>query len=595
MQQICNFAIIAHIDHGKSTLADRFIQLCDGLSTRHMVDQVLDSLDIERERGITIKAQAVSLQYRSNALTYQLNIIDTPGHVDFGYEVSRSLAACEAALLVVDAAQGVEARSVANCYAAIDQGLEIIPVLNKIDLPAADPEGVKREIEDIIGIDASTAVAISAKTGQGVERLLKHIVAQVPAPRGCSGSALRALVVDSWFNNYVGVVVLVRVFDGRIVTGEKIQLMSTGVVHTVEEVGIFTPVRRKQATLEAGQVGFVIAGIKDIHAMRVGDTLTSARTPAVATLPGFEAVKPRVFAGIFPLSVDQHPALREALGRLSLNDASLHYAAESSQALGLGFRCGFLGVLHMDIVRERLEREYGLRLIVTAPTVRYRVVMRSGEKVEVHNPSGFPPAGEIAAVYEPTIEASILLPKNYLGSVMQMCIEKRGHQKRMRYTGKQVAIEFQMPLNEVIFNFFDRLNSMTRGYASFDYRLSQYQAAALVRLDVLINGDTVDALATVAHRDKVFGLGRELVEKMQGLIPRQLFDVAIQAAVGGRIVSRATVKALRKNVTAKCYGGDVTRKRKLLEKQKAGKKRMKRLGRIDVPHEAFLSLLKVQQ
>lgn len=594
MQHIRNFAIVAHIDHGKSTLADRFIQLCNGLSERRMEAQVLDSMDIERERGITIKAQAVSLRYQQKKQEYQLNIIDTPGHVDFSYEVSRSLAACEAALLVVDAAQGVEAQSVANCYAAIDQGLEIIPVLNKIDLPAAAPECVKREIEDIIGIDASVAIAISAKTGQGVSRLLENIVAQVPAPRGRADSSLRALVIDSWFDNYVGVVALVRVFDGCLASGKKVQLMSTGDVYSVEAVGIFTPVRCQRKTLETGEVGFVIAGVKDIHAMRVGDTLTSARVPAEVALPGFEAIKPRVFAGIFPVSTGQHALLRTALGKLSLNDASLHYAAESSQALGLGFRCGFLGVLHMEVVQERLEREYGLNLVVTAPTVRYRVVMRTGEEVNVHNPSEFPSGGELSAVYEPTMEVSILLPQDCLGSVIQLCISKRGQHQRIQYAGRQVSVRFQLPLNEVVFNFFDRLNSITRGYASFDYRLAKYQAASLVRLDILINGTRVDALATVVHRDKARTMGKALVEKMQELIPRQMFDVAIQAAAGSRIVSRTTVKALRKNVTAKCYGGDITRKRKLLEKQKAGKKRMKRLGRVDVPKEAFLSFLKVQ-
>ncbi len=595
MQHIRNFAIIAHIDHGKSTLADRFIQLCNGLSERRMESQVLDSMDIERERGITIKAQSVSLRYQKDGQEYQFNIIDTPGHVDFGYEVSRSLSACEAALLVVDAVQGVEAQSVANCYAAIDQGLEIISVLNKTDLPAADPERVKREIENIIGIDASAAVAISAKTGAGVSQLLENIVTQVPFPRGSIDQPLRALIIDSWFDNYIGIVALVRVFDGRIISGEKIQLISSGEVYAAEAVGIFTPDRLEKQVLETGEVGFVITGVKDIHAMRVGDTLTSATVPAQIPLPGFKAVKPRVFAGVFPTDVNQYASLRDALDKLSLNDASLHYMPESSQTLGLGFRCGFLGILHMEIIRERLEREYGLSLITTAPTVVYRVVTRSGEEVEVHSPSDFPAAGVLAEVYEPMIEASILLPKDYLGSVIQLCISKRGQQKKIRYTGRQVAIEFELPLNEVVFDFFDRLNSVTRGYASFDYRLSDYQSASLVKLDILINGDTVDALAAVIHRDKVHALGRDLVEKMKDLIPRQMFDVAIQAAIGSQVVSRATVKALRKNVTAKCYGGDVTRKRKLLEKQKAGKKRMKRLGKVDVPQEAFLSMLKVQQ
>ena len=596
LDRIRNFSVIAHIDHGKSTLADRFIQICGGLSERRMSEQVLDSMDIERERGITIKAQSVALDYHANdGRDYALNLIDTPGHVDFSYEVSRSLSACEGALLVVDASQGVEAQSIANCYTAIEQGLEVLPVLNKIDLQAADPERVKREIEDIIGLDASKAVAVSAKTGEGVAELLRVLVSQVPPPRGDPEKPLKALVVDSWFDVYVGVVSLVRIMDGRLRRKERVLFMAAGEVHQVETLGVFTPERVERETLEAGEVGFVVAGVKNLHAARVGDTITEAARPAAAALPGFRRVKPRVFAGIFPASADDYRLLRDALDKLSLNDASLAYEPETSVALGFGFRCGFLGMLHLEIIQERLRREYQLEIVVTAPTVTYRVLTRNGETVEVHNPAQLPPSGEIAEILEPVARVSVLTPSDYVGDVIGLCMEKRGVRRKLQYVGKQAALEFDLPLGEIVLDFFDRLKSTTRGYASFDYQLSDYQPAALQKLDVLINGDRVDALSVIVHRQNAQSLGRALVERMQELIPRQMFDVAVQAALGSRIIARTTVKALRKNVTAKCYGGDVTRKRKLLEKQKAGKRRMKQVGKVQVPQEAFLAALTVKR
>ncbi|MGU9978197.1 MAG: translation elongation factor 4 [Candidatus Oxydemutatoraceae bacterium WSBS_2016_MAG_OTU14] len=592
-EHIRNFSIIAHIDHGKSTLADRFIQTCGGLSEKRMTEQVLDSLEIERERGITVKAQAVTLQYSNDQGKYQFNIIDTPGHVDFGYEVSRSLAACEGAILIVDATQGVEAQSVANCYAALDHGLEIIPVINKIDLPAADVEQTRRQIEDIIGIDASDALVTSGKTGQGVRELLDAIAKRIPSPKGNAQTPLKALLIDSWFNNYLGVVALVRVFDGCLTVHDKVLMMASETTHEIESLAVMTPDQVAKDSLKTGEIGIVITANKDISAMRVGDTMTHIHHAATSALPGFEKVNPRVFAGIFPTNSDQYRFLREALDRLSLNDASLEYQPESSHALGLGFRCGFLGILHMEIIQERLEREYNLDLITTAPTVVYRVEFSNGEKVHIHNPSDFPESFRNCVVYEPMIIASLLLPQNYLGRIIDLCIRRRGVQKKIQYIGKQVAIEFLLPLNEVVFDFFDQLKSLTRGYASFEYRVIDYQAATLSKLDILINGDKVDALAMIVSKDKIFNIGKNLVERMQKLIPRQMFDVAIQAAIGSHIVARSTVKALRKNVTAKCYGGDITRKKKLLEKQKKGKKRMKRLGKIEVPQEAFLSILKV--
>ena len=592
---IRNFSIIAHIDHGKSTLADRFIQMCGGLSEERMVEQVLDSLEIERERGITVKAQAVRLWHHHANQKYQFNIIDTPGHVDFGYEVSRSLAACEGALLIVDATQGVEAQSVANCYAALDGGLEIVPVINKIDLPAADIERTQHEIEDIIGIDAANALITSGKTGQGVPELLDAIIERIPPPSCAADVPLKALLIDSWFNNYVGVVALVRIVEGHLALHDKIVMMASGTTHTVEKIGVMTPKQIETDSLASGEIGFIITANKSIHAMRVGDTITHATRRAAAPLPGFKKVKPRVFAGIFPTHSSQYHFLREALDRLSLNDASLEYQAESSQALGSGFRCGFLGILHMEIVQERLEREYGLSLITTAPTVVYRLVHRDGKQQYIHNPAEFPSHTKAYDIYEPMIYASIFLPQQYLGRVIELCIQRRGVQKKVHYTNQQVSLEFLLPLNEVVFDFFDRLKSLTHGYASFDYRMADYQMATLTRLDILINGDKVDALAMIAQKDKAFTIGKDLVERMQSLIPRQMFEVAIQAAIGSHIVARSTVKALRKNVTAKCYGGDVTRKRKLLEKQKAGKKRMKKLGRIEVPQEAFLAMLKISK
>ncbi|RUQ40275.1 MAG: elongation factor 4 [Candidatus Competibacteraceae bacterium] len=596
MDHIRNFSIIAHIDHGKSTLADRFIQICGGLSAREMAEQVLDSMDLERERGITIKAQSVSLRYPArDGCTYQLNIIDTPGHVDFSYEVSRSLAACEGALLVVDAAQGVEAQSVANCYTAIEQGLDVLPVLNKIDLPSAEPERVANEIGDIIGLDASQAVRVSAKTGLGVEDLLEAIVAHIPAPKGQPDGPLKALIIDSWFDNFVGVISLVRVVDGRIVPKQKIQVMSTGRSFQVESVGIFTPKRSDRPALEAGEVGYVIAGIKDIDGAPVGDTFTSTDRPAAQALPGFQKVQPRVFAGLFPVDSDDFGNLREALQKLRLNDASLFFEPETSQAMGFGFRCGFLGLLHMEIVQERLEREYNLDLITTAPTVVYEVLTTAQELLKIDNPAKLPPANEIAEVREPIIVAHILTPQDYLGSIITLCIEKRGVQRGLHYAGGQVQLSFEMPMSEVVMDFFDRLKSVSRGFASFEYSFERFQVAPLVKLDVLINGERVDSLSAIVHRDQAQYRGRELTVKLKELIPQQMFEVAIQAAIGSQIIARTTVKALRKNVLAKCYGGDITRKRKLLEKQKAGKRRMKQVGKVEIPQEAFLAVLQVDK
>ncbi len=594
MKHIRNFSIIAHIDHGKSTLADRFIQICGGLSEREMEEQVLDSMDIERERGITIKAQSVSLDYKArDGETYRLNLIDTPGHVDFSYEVSRSLAACEGALLVVDAAQGVEAQSVANCYTAIEQGLEVVPVLNKIDLPSAEPERVINEIEEIIGIEAQDAVRASAKTGEGVEDVLETIVARIPPPEGDAGAPLQALIIDSWFDNYVGVISLVRVVQGTLKAGQKMQVMSTGRSYLVDSVGIFTPKRQETGELRAGDVGFVIAGIKEIDGAPVGDTLTLADRPAAEPLPGFQKVQPRVFAGLYPVSSDDYEDLREALQKLRLNDAALHFEPETSQALGFGFRCGFLGMLHMEIVQERLEREYDLDLVTTAPTVVYEVLTTKGEVIRIDNPSELPPVNQIQEIREPIILANILVPQDYLGAVMGLCIEKRGVQKNIQYLGNQVSVNFELPLSEVVLDFFDRLKSVSRGYASFDYQFLRFQPADLIKLDILINGERVDALSLIVHRDQAQSRGRELASTMKELIPRQMYDVAIQAAIGSHIIARTNVKALRKNVTAKCYGGDVTRKRKLLEKQKAGKKRMKQFGKVEIPQSAFLAVLQV--
>ncbi|MDJ0711996.1 MAG: translation elongation factor 4 [Woeseiaceae bacterium] len=594
MKHIRNFSIIAHIDHGKSTLADRFIHLCGGLTEREMAEQVLDSMDLERERGITIKAQSVSLDYAAeNGETYQLNFIDTPGHVDFSYEVSRSLAACEGALLVVDAAQGVEAQSVANCITAIDQGLEVLPVLNKIDLPAADPDKVVAEIEDIIGIDAQDAVRVSAKTGSGIPALLEQLIEIIPSPEGDPDEPLQALIIDSWFDNYVGVVSLVRVVNGSLKKRSKITVMSTGTSYNADRVGVFTPKMEDRDELRTGEVGFVIAGIKDIYGAPVGDTLTNTRAPCAEALPGFKQVQPRVFAGLFPISSDDYESFREALQKLRLNDAALHFEPETSAALGFGFRCGFLGMLHMEIVQERLEREYDLELITTAPTVVFEVENTAGEVMQVDNPSKLPPSNEVAELREPIIAANILVPEAYVGAVIKLCVEKRGVQTQMRYLGGQVSLEYELPLAEVVLDFFDRLKSVSRGFASFDYHFVRFEPAQLVRLDVLINSDRVDALSVIVHKENVRTRGRELVEKMRELIPRQMFDVAIQAAVGSQIIARSNVKALRKNVTAKCYGGDVSRKRKLLEKQKAGKKRMKQVGSVEIPQEAFLAVLRV--
>ena len=591
---IRNFSIIAHIDHGKSTLADRFIQMCGGLSEREMEAQVLDSMDLERERGITIKAHSVTLYYKArDGKTYQLNFIDTPGHVDFTYEVSRSLAACEGALLVVDAGQGVEAQSVANCYTAIEQGLEVMPVLNKMDLPQADPDKVKDEIEHIIGIDATDAVACSAKSGMGVDEVLERLVEVIPPPEGDIDAPLQALIIDSWFDNYLGIVSLVRVKHGRVKKGDKILVKSTGKVHQVDSVGVFTPKHTETKDLKAGEVGFIIAGIKDIQGAPVGDTLTLSSTPDVEMLPGFQRIKPQVYAGLFPVSSDDFEDFRDALEKLTLNDAALQYEPESSDALGFGFRIGFLGMLHMEIIQERLEREYNLDLITTAPTVVFEVELKSGEVVYVDNPSRLPDQASILDMREPIVKANILVPQEHLGNVINLCIEKRGVQRDMQFLSSQVQVSYDLPMNEVVLDFFDRLKSCSRGYASLDYSFDRFQSANLVRLDVLINGDKVDALALIVHRDRANHKGRVLTEKMKELIPRQMFDVAIQAAVGGQIVARTTVKALRKNVLAKCYGGDVSRKKKLLEKQKAGKKRMKQVGNVEIPQEAFLAVLRV--
>ena len=596
LEHIRNFSIIAHIDHGKSTIADRFIQLCGGLSDREMQEQVLDSLDIERERGITIKAQSVMLDYKAeDGITYHLNFIDTPGHVDFTYEVSRSLAACEGALLVVDAAQGVEAQSVANCYTAIDQGLEVLPILNKMDLPQAEPDRVKLEIEEIIGIDAEDAVLASAKSGEGIKDIIERIIHDVPPPTGDVAGKLQALIIDSWFDNYLGVISLVRVRQGVLKKGDKIITKSTGKVHVVDNVGIFTPKRVVKNEISAGEVGFVEASIKEIRGAPVGDTITHASTPDVPSLPGFKKVQAQVYAGLFPVSSDDFDNFRDALEKLTLNDAALSYEPENSDALGVGFRCGFLGMLHMEIVQERLEREYDLDLITSAPTVVYEVLTSRGDVIKVESPSRLPPANNIEEMREPIVEANILVPQEHVGNVLSLCVEKRGVQKDMQFVGQQVSIKYELPMNEVVLDFFDRLKSVSRGYASLDYHFVRFQPANLVRLDVLINGDTVDALALIVHRDHAHSKGRLLTEKMKELIPRQLYDVAVQAAIGGQIIARTTVKALRKNVTAKCYGGDVTRKKKLLEKQKAGKKRMKQVGNVEVPQEAFLAILKVDK
>jgi GTP-binding protein LepA len=595
-KNIRNFSIIAHIDHGKSTLADRFIQICGGLSDREMEAQVLDSMDLERERGITIKAQSVTLDYKaSDGVTYQLNFIDTPGHVDFSYEVSRSLAACEGALLVVDAAQGVEAQSVANCYTAIEQGLEVVPVLNKIDLPSAEPERVMEEIENVIGIPADEALKISAKTGIGVEAVLDQLIQKIPPPAGDENAPLQALIIDSWFDNYLGVVSLVRIVNGNLRKKQKITVMSTGKSFLVEKLGVYTPKQLEKQQLHTGEVGFIVAGIKDIFGAPVGDTITATDNPATEALPGFEKVQPRVFAGLYPVSSDDFGAMREALDKLRLNDSALNYEPETSQALGFGFRCGFLGMLHMEIVQERLEREYNIDLITTAPTVIYEVETHGGEIVMVDNPAKLPDVGTIIEVREPIILANILVPQAYLGNVINLCIEKRGVQKNMQYAGSQVSLSYELPMSEVVLDFFDRLKSVSRGYASFDYEFLRFEPAPLVKLDVLINGDKVDALSIIVHRDLSQNRGRDLVEKMKDLIPRQMYEVAIQAAIGAKVIARSTVKAMRKNVTAKCYGGDITRKKKLLEKQKAGKKRMKQVGSIEIPQEAFLAVLQVNK
>jgi GTP-binding protein LepA len=594
MQNVRNFSIIAHIDHGKSTLADRFIQRCGGLSEREMGEQVLDSMDLERERGITIKAQTAALTYTGrDGRTYELHLIDTPGHVDFAYEVSRSLAACEGALLVVDASQGVEAQTVANCYTAIEQGVEVVPVLNKIDLPVAEPERVIAEIEDIIGIDASDAVRVSAKTGEGVDDVLEAVIARIPPPQGDPEAPLQALVIDSWFDNYVGVVMLVRLMQGTLKPKDRILLMATGAAYTCEQVGVFTPKAVARDELEAGDVGFVVAGIKELKGARVGDTVTLAARPAKEPLPGFKEVKPQVFAGLYPVEANQYEALRDALEKLQLNDASLRYEPEVSQALGFGFRCGFLGLLHMDIVQERLEREYDMDLITTAPTVVYQVLLRDGTVTDIENPAKLPDLSRVEEIREPIITTTILMPQEYVGPVLTLCTEKRGVQKNMQYVGRQVMLIYELPLAEVVMDFFDRLKSVSRGYASLDYEFKEFRATDVVKLDILINGERVDALSVMVHRTNAQYRGREVVAKMRKLIPRQMFDVAIQAAIGAQIIARESVKALRKNVLAKCYGGDVTRKRKLLEKQKAGKKRMKAVGSVEIPQEAFLAILRV--
>ncbi len=596
LKHIRNFSIIAHIDHGKSTLADRFIQICGGLSAREMSAQVLDSMDIEKERGITIKAQSVTLDFKAkDGETYQLNFIDTPGHVDFSYEVSRSLAACEGALLVVDAAQGVEAQSVANCYTAIEQGLEVVPVLNKIDLPSAEPERVQAEIEEVIGIPADEALMISAKTGLGVQDVLEQLVLKVPPPQGNTDGPLQALIIDSWFDSYLGVVSLVRIMHGSIRRKQKITIMSTGKSFIAEKVGVFTPKRLEKDILNTGEVGYVVAGIKDIFGAPVGDTITWTDNPATEQLTGFQRVQPRVFAGLYPVSSDHYEDLREALNKLNLNDASLHFEPETSQALGFGFRCGFLGMLHMEIVQERLEREYDVDLITTAPTVIYEVITQNDQVLMIDNPAKLPDMGTVKEIREPIIRANILVPQAYLGGVITLCIEKRGVQKDMQYVGRQVSLHYEMPLSEVVLDFFDRLKSVSRGFASFDYEFLRFQPAELVKLDVLINAEKVDALSIIVHRDLSHNRGRDLVEKMKDLIPRQMYEVAIQAAIGSKVIARSTVKAMRKNVIAKCYGGDISRKKKLLEKQKAGKKRMKQVGNIEIPQEAFLAVLQLNK
>lgn len=596
MKNIRNFSIIAHIDHGKSTLADRIIQLCGGLSDREMEAQVLDSMDLERERGITIKAQTAALNYKArDGQIYNLNLIDTPGHVDFSYEVSRSLSACEGALLVVDASQGVEAQTVANCYTALDLNVEVVPVLNKIDLPSADPDNARSEIEDVIGIEATDAVLCSAKTGQGVEDILEAIIARVPPPQGDPDAPLQALIIDSWFDNYVGVVMLVRIKNGTLRPKEKIRLMATGSEYLVENVGVFSPRSQSKESLSAGQVGFVIAGIKELKAAKVGDTITLASRPASEPLPGFKEVQPQVFAGLFPIEANQYDALRDSLEKLKLNDASLQYEPEVSQALGFGFRCGFLGLLHMEIVQERLEREFGMDLITTAPTVVYEVVLKNGDVLKVDNPSKMPDPGRIEEIREPIVTVNLYMPQEYVGPVMTLCNQKRGIQMDMHYHGKQVRLTYELPMAEIVLDFFDRMKSISRGYASMEYEFKEYRASDVVKVDMLINGDKVDALAIIVHRANSQFRGRAVAAKMRELIPRQMFDVAIQAAIGSTIISRENVKALRKNVLAKCYGGDITRKRKLLEKQKAGKKRMKQVGSVEVPQEAFLAILQVDE
>ncbi len=593
---IRNFSIIAHIDHGKSTLADRFIQFCGGLSDREMSAQVLDSMDIERERGITIKAQSVTLNYTAkDGKTYLLNFIDTPGHVDFSYEVSRSLAACEGALLVVDAAQGVEAQTVAVCYTAIDQSLEVLPVLNKIDLPQADPDSVVEEIEDIIGIDATEAIHVSAKTGIGVQDVLEAIVTSIPAPTGDVNAPLEALIIDSWFDSYLGVISLVRIVNGTLNKGQKMRVMSTGRSHDVDQIGTFTPKRTPCDSLHAGEVGYVVAGIKDIHGAPVGDTLTLEKNQTSKPLPGFQRVKPQVYAGLFPIHSDEFEAFRDALAKLSLNDASLFYEPESSDALGFGFRCGFLGMLHMEIIQERLEREYNLDLISTAPTVVYKIITTKGETLMIDNPSRLPPTQQIDQLLEPIVRANVLVPEKYLGPIISLCVERRGVQVNMTYSGRQISVTYDLPMSEVVSDFFDRIKSASRGYASLDYNFLRFEDANLVRMDVLINSEKVDALAVIVHRDNAQARGRSLTERMREIIPRQMFDVAIQAAIGNQIIARQTVKALRKNVTAKCYGGDISRKKKLLEKQKAGKKRMKQIGHVEIPQEAFMAVFRSDQ
>ncbi|NMG44205.1 elongation factor 4 [Aromatoleum toluvorans] len=596
MQHIRNFSIIAHIDHGKSTLADRLIHYCGGLSDREMEEQVLDSMDLERERGITIKAQTAALQYKAkDGQVYNLNLIDTPGHVDFSYEVSRSLSACEGALLVVDASQGVEAQTVANCYTAIEQEVEVVPVLNKIDLPAADPDNARQEIEDVIGVDASEAVLCSAKTGLGIEDVLETVVRRVPPPKGDPAAPLKALIIDSWFDNYVGVVMLVRVVDGVLRPKDRILLMATGAQYPCDQVGVFTPRSVARSELSAGEVGFIIAGIKELQAAKVGDTVTLASRPAAEPLPGFKEIKPQVFAGLYPVESSEYDQLRDSLEKLRLNDASLQFEPEVSQALGFGFRCGFLGLLHMDIVQERLEREFDMNLITTAPTVVYEVVMNSGEVIHVENPSKLPDLSKIAEIREPIITATIFMPQDYVGPVITLCNLKRGVQVDMRYHGRQVQLIYDLPMNEVVMDFFDKLKSVSRGYASLDYEFKEYRAADLVKLDMMVGGEKVDALSVIVHRASAQYRGREVAAKLRSLIPRQMFDVAVQAAIGSHIIARETIKALRKNVLAKCYGGDITRKKKLLEKQKEGKKRMKQVGNVEIPQEAFLSVLRVDE